>query len=51
MVLYFIVFLHVIKSGKLGLKIRVEVMEIKSMEINSAVLTVIYALEKNAQHN
>lgn len=38
-------------SGKLGFKIRVEVMEIKSMEINSAALTVIYALENNAQHN
>ena len=38
-------------SGKLGFKIRVEVMEIKSIEINSAALTVIYALENNAQHN
>ena len=38
-------------SGELGFKIRVEVMEIKSMEINSAALTVIYALENTAQHN
>ena len=38
-------------SGKLDFQIRVEVMEIKSMGINSAALTVIYALENNAQHN
>ena len=33
-------------SGKLGFKIRVHI-----MEINSAALTVIYALENNVQHN
>ena len=33
-------------SGKLGFKIRVEV-----MEINSAALTVIHAFKNNAQHN
>ena len=38
-------------SGKLGFKMKVEVIEIKSLEINSAALTVIYALENNAQHN
>ena len=38
-------------SGKLGFKIRVEVMEMKGMEINSAALTVIYALENIPQHN
>ena len=34
-----------------GFKMKVEVIEIKSLEINSAALTVIYALENNAQHN
>ena len=38
-------------SRKLGFKIRVAVMETKSMEINSAALTVIYALEKLIMHD
>ena len=38
-------------SGKLGFKIRVEVMDIKLRAWTLIQLHLIYALENNAQHN
>ena len=38
-------------SGKLCFKIKVLVMEITILEINSGALTAIFALKNKAQHN